>query len=282
MLRTLLPIMSVLAPTTTLLGNPSSVTPVHEIAFADQALDNCIKKYALEQGYITVGDVKEVPCFHKGIRSIGGVEIFTEALVIDLSRNEISDWQPLMGLGKNLGYLDIHDNPILCSQMSKLAKSLPQTYLVGFDPRTCISDDRPTTPSANDHHEPNLPKPEFPSQPPILAAQYADIAPIISENCGSCHQNGYAKDGVTLDSEVEVKKWSRSIIAVIESGAMPPRSGNWIKSKGAQTLISYLKALSPDTVGQRPSQNHDGDDDDRDHDREKETGSESEKSDDRD
>jgi hypothetical protein len=166
--------------------------------------------------------------------------------VIDLSRNQIQDWTPLMGLKENLGYLDIHDNPILCSQMIQLARSLPRAFLVGFDPQNCIKNDLPTGPGPTPLPPTPLPTPPFPEQ----GISYQEVAPIIATRCGSCHQGVSPEDGVVLDTENQVKREARSMIKTIVRGKMPPRSGGWASTTEAQLLLSYLRSVS------RPGSSH--------------------------
>jgi len=113
---------------------------VKEVLFEDTALATCVLTYAAEQGYEYTDEVREIPCFNRDIKWLGGIERFAEVLVVDVSRNQIADFRPLFLLGKALGYLDVHMNPIPCTQMILLARLYPRAYLVGFDPRECVID----------------------------------------------------------------------------------------------------------------------------------------------
>lgn len=225
---------------------------VKDVKFADRALANCVNTYANEQGYRTVMEVHEIPCFHRGITSLSGLEFFTDALVIDLSVNNISDWSPLYGLGQNLGYLDIHQNPIPCSQMIALSRKLPHAYLIGFDPRDCIEDQASEPMPSPVPSQPQPQKPELPSPlPPIQA--------IIANNCGDCHQLGKHKGGIKFDTEADLSRNSGAALDSILSGQMPPRDKQWKNSPEGQALIAYLTQLASQNPGQ--GSDHDNDDD---------------------
>ena len=113
---------------------------VQDVKFDDPALATCVQTYAAEQGYVYADEVKEIPCFNRAIKWLGGLEAFQQVLVVDVSRNFIQDFRPIFKLGDQLGYLDIHDNPVPCTQMILLSRIYPKAYLVGFDPRTCVVD----------------------------------------------------------------------------------------------------------------------------------------------
>jgi len=113
---------------------------VNDVVFEDPALSACVQTYASEQGYTYADEVKEIPCFNRDIKWLGGLEAFQQVLVVDVSRNYIRDLRPVFKLGDQLGYLDIHDNPVPCTQMILLSRLYPKAYLVGFDPRTCVVD----------------------------------------------------------------------------------------------------------------------------------------------
>jgi hypothetical protein len=113
---------------------------VGDLKFADPRLDTCIKTYAAEQGYRSAADVKEVPCFGLGIQSLNGIEALTEALVVDVSVNQIADFTPLYSLAAKIAYIDIHANRILCSDMLVLSRvlnraSIPRTALPKLEDR---------------------------------------------------------------------------------------------------------------------------------------------------
>ncbi|MDG1481092.1 MAG: hypothetical protein P8R54_15985 [Myxococcota bacterium] len=59
---------------------------------------------------------------------------------------------------------------------------------------------------------------------------HADVAPIITTSCGSCHTEG-GIGGMALTTLAEVTAWSQAIYAAVESGSMPP----WLASDGCNT-----------------------------------------------
>ena len=248
-------------------------TKVEEAVFADTALDQCVKSYAKREGYETVGAVKEIPCFNMGIKSIQGLEIFTEALVVDLSRNQIQDFTPLYTHTTQLGYIDIHGNPIKCSDMLKLSHQLKNAWRVGFDTNNCIMDGdesqpKPANPAPTPPELPTKPAPSSPTPPRAPAGEvtFAAIAPILAAACGSCHQGGKHKGGVVLDDEASLHKYSRSSREEIARGSMPPKEPGWRDSSDGQLLLKYLEQEI--AAGRAPAGKggHDHDDDEHDDD----------------
>lgn len=260
-------------------------TPVEAVDFADPALAECVRTYAREQHYATVEEVKEIPCFHRGIQSIKGLEAFTAALVVDLSRNQISDFQPLFALDRMLGYVDIHENPITCEQLIALSHQLRHAYRVGFDPSSCLGAPAPTgpsptppSPSTPPSPAPSAPRPTEPVEPGSIS--YQEVAPVIAEACGHCHQGGRHKGGIALDDEAALRRNAGAIADSIHSGRMPPRDPQWRDSADGKTVITYLQSLGGQGAGgadhgrgdHHGHDGHDGssgghdDDDDHDHD----------------
>ena len=255
---------------------PAQELAVVDVVFADQELAKCVQKYSAEQGYRTVAEVKEIPCFNLGIHSLAGLELFSEALVIDVSVNDISDFSPLYELGAGLGYLDIHGNHIACSILPLLSRYLPHAFLVGLDPRTCELD-RPAptppaptppaptppapTPSAptppaptSSTPTPPAPTPSAPTPPappvdPLPAPGFAEVVEIVSSHCGSCHMNGRHKGGVRLDSEEDMLGNRSRVLGSIRRGRMPPRGYGFASSLEGQKLMTYLGSLTTRTPG---------------------------------
>jgi len=240
---------------------PAQEQAVVDVVFADPELASCVQTYSAEQGYRTVAEVKEIPCFNRGIRSLAGLEVFSEALVIDVSVNAISDFSPLYDLGARLGYLDIHSNHIACGILPVLARHLPHAFLVGLDPRTCESDPSnpaptppaPTPPAPTPPAPtPPAPTPPAPTPPagPLSTSDFGDVIAIISSNCGSCHMNGRHKGGISLDSEQDVLGNGRSVLGSIQSGRMPPRGQGFASSPEGQKLVAYLRTkVAPTSSG---------------------------------
>ena len=252
-------------------------TKVSELSFPDAALDRCVKNWATQEGYLTVADVKEIPCFNLGITSIVGLEIFTEALVIDLSRNQIEDFSPLFGLTTLLGYIDIHANRIRCGHMIKLSQALKQAWRVGFDTNNCIPDEAPTNKSPDEQPDPRpaptppvvppAPPPAAPATPASPTVSYGSVAKIISDACGSCHQAGKHKGGVALDDEQQLLHHGRAVLSDIERGSMPPKDHTWGQGPDGKIVVKYLQeqiAAGRIPAGKAPK--HDDDDDDDEHD----------------
>jgi len=222
---------------------------VVDVVFADQELAKCVQKYSAEQGYRTVAEVKEIPCFNRGIHSLAGIEWFSEALVIDVSVNDISDFSPLYDLGAQLGYLDIHDNHIACSILPVLSRYLPHAFLVGLDPRTCELD-RPAPPAPPAPTPPPAPPaPPAPPVDPLPAPGFAEVVEIVSSHCGSCHMNGRHKGGVRLDSEEDMLGNRSRVLGSIRRGRMPPRGYGFASSPEGQKLMTYLGSLTTRTPG---------------------------------
>jgi hypothetical protein len=57
-----------------------------------------------------------------------------------------------------------------------------------------------------------------------------DIAPLMSQECTSCHNNSKASAGVNLTSHANVSKFANSSLVAINSGYMP-QSGKWSADK---------------------------------------------------
>ena len=57
-----------------------------------------------------------------------------------------------------------------------------------------------------------------------------DIAPLMSQECTSCHNNANTSAGVNLSSFANVSKFASSSISAINAGIMPP-SGKWSADK---------------------------------------------------
>ncbi len=245
-------------------------TKVAELHLADPALDKCIKTYADQEGYQTVAEVKEIPCFNLGIKSVIGLEIFTEALVIDLSRNEIEDFLPLFGLNTRLGYIDIHANPVKCSHMIQLSQALRQAFRVGFDSNNCVPDfgDVRSTPAPAPAPGPAPePTPQPSPEPKPATTSYSAVAPIIADACGACHQGSKKKGGVSLDSEELLIRHGRAVVSDIEGGSMPPKDHSWGSSPDGQMVLKYLQeqiAAGRIPAGKAPKHDDDDDDDDED------------------
>ena len=239
---------------------------VADLSMTDKKLEACIKTYAAEQHYEFLADVTEIPCFNLGIKSLQGMEVFTEALVIDVSRNDIRDFTPLFELNKRLGYIDIHANPIACTHMLELGYKLRQAFRVGFDPDNCLRDGQtqPDAPPAQPIPNQPIPKPA-PAPAPQSSTEYSKIQAAVASACGTCHQNGKHKDGVALDSEADLLRHGASSLATVESGKMPPGDSEWRSSPEGQLVISYLKDQA--AKGRIPTRGgHDGHDDDDDDD----------------
>jgi len=233
---------------------------VADLSMTDKKLEACIKTYAAEQHYEFLADVKEIPCFNLDIQSLQGMEVFTEALVIDVSRNNIHDFAPLFGLNKNLGYIDIHANPIACTQMLDLSHNLRQAFRVGFDPDNCLRDGQPQPDVSPAQPVPN----PQPVPAPQASLEYNKVRAAVASACGACHQNGKHKDGVALDSEADLLRHGASSLATVESGKMPPGDSEWRSSPEGQLVISYLKDQA--AKGRIPTRGgHDDDDDEHEH-----------------
>ena len=238
---------------------------VADLSMTDKKLEACIKTYAAEQHYEFLADVKEIPCFNLDIQSLQGMEVFTEALVIDVSRNNIHDFTPLFGLNKNLGYIDIHANPIACTHMLDLSHNLRHAFRVGFDPDNCLRDGQtqPDAPQAQPIPSQPIPNPA-PAPAPQSSTEYSKVQAAVASACGACHQNGKHKDGVALDSEADLLRHGASSLATIESGKMPPDESEWRSSAEGQLVVSFLK--DQQAKGRIPTRGgHDDDDDDDEH-----------------
>jgi hypothetical protein len=238
---------------------------VVDLKLTDEKLEACIKTYAAEQHYEVLADVKEIPCFNRGIKSLQGMEVFTEALVIDVSRNDIRDFTPLFELNKRLGYIDIHANPIACAHMLDLSHHQRQAFRVGFDPDNCLRDGQtqPDAPQAQPIPSQPIPNPA-PAPAPQSSTEYSKVQAAVASACGACHQNGKHKDGVALDSEADLLRHGASSLATIESGKMPPDESEWRSSAEGQLVVSYLK--DQQAKGRIPTRGgHDDDDDDDEH-----------------
>ncbi len=97
------------------------------------------------------------------------------------------------------------------------------------------------------------------------AHDYAQVAAIISQNCGGCHTEGGHKGGVRLDTEPDLLASGAEVLATIQTGRMPPRDPDFADSPAGQAVIAYLQATGTLPPGDEPPRGrcrrHHGDDD---------------------
>ena len=72
---------------------------------------------------------------------------------------------------------------------------------------------------------------------------YKDIAEIVSTSCLSCHSAETAYGDVILDSEANLQKLSKEVLASLSTGAMPLGDEGLKDRAEGKLLISYLESL---------------------------------------
>ena len=75
----------------------------------------------------------------------------------------------------------------------------------------------------------------------------ADIASIVSDNCGSCHNAVDANGGVILETQEQILKLKSSIIKVLNDGSMPLGDPGFGSSEDGKIFLDWL-AAQPDPV----------------------------------
>lgn len=77
---------------------------------------------------------------------------------------------------------------------------------------------------------------------------YADVAPIIADNCQFCHTGGAdAVAGISLDTEAEVVAQAKLIYAAVSTGLMPYGDETWHLTADGQKLLDYAQSQIPVT-----------------------------------
>lgn len=89
--------------------------------------------------------------------------------------------------------------------------------------------------------------PETNCVPPATPSYQADVTPIMSQYCTSCHSGTFASGGVLLDSYPEVKKYvdNGKLIGSITwaSGVSPmPKNGNKLSSCNIGKIQAWVTA----------------------------------------
>ena len=92
----------------------------------------------------------------------------------------------------------------------------------------------PTTPTT-----PTIPTTPTTSDTTKVISYKTDIAPLMSQECTSCHNNSITSGGVNLSSYANVSKYASSSLSAINSGYMPP-SGKW----SADQITIFSKWIS--------------------------------------
>lgn len=92
--------------------------------------------------------------------------------------------------------------------------------------------------------------PETNCAPPASPSYQADIAPLMSQYCTSCHSGSFASGGIKLDSYPEVMKYvtNNQLIGTITwaSGYSPmPKNGNKLSSCNIGKIQAWISAGSP-------------------------------------
>lgn len=83
---------------------------------------------------------------------------------------------------------------------------------------------------------------------PTLALSWeTDIKPIVSDNCGGCHNAADASGGVILESQEQVLKLKASIITVLNEGSMPLGDPGFGSSEQGKKFLDWLET-QPDPV----------------------------------
>lgn len=116
---------------------------LEELELEDDALRECILQWADVEFnlYSQVKDVREISCADKGIKSLKGIEVFSEYMIaLDLSGNEITDWSPLFDF-HHVGAIYLFDTEISCYDLIPLRKSLHRAMFVGVSLQTCTYDE---------------------------------------------------------------------------------------------------------------------------------------------
>ena len=89
--------------------------------------------------------------------------------------------------------------------------------------------------------------PETNCTAPANPSFQADIAPVMTQHCVSCHAGGFASGNVILDSYTEVKKYADNgkLAGTITwaSGFSPmPKNGNKLSSCHIQAIQAWIAA----------------------------------------
>ena len=92
--------------------------------------------------------------------------------------------------------------------------------------------------------------PESACVPPTAPSYQADIVPILSQHCTSCHSGTFASGNVLLDSYAEVKKYTDNgqLMGTITwaSGYSPmPKNGNKLPNCHVATLQTWIATGAP-------------------------------------
>ena len=75
------------------------------------------------------------------------------------------------------------------------------------------------------------------------APTYAEVENIIADNCLGCHSSDASLGDVALDSEANVKAFSKQVLAVLKAGIMPPGDVEFGDSANGVAFIRYLESL---------------------------------------
>jgi len=83
--------------------------------------------------------------------------------------------------------------------------------------------------------------------PAPVVSWETDIKPIVTDNCGGCHNSADPSGGVVLESQDQVVKLKASIITVLNDGSMPLGDPGFGSSEDGKKFLDWL-AVQPDPV----------------------------------
>jgi hypothetical protein len=82
---------------------------------------------------------------------------------------------------------------------------------------------------------------------PVTPPTYADIAPIVTNNCVGCHNVDFAYADVVLETEADLIKQRDLVEAAVSSGSMPLGFPEFKDSEEGKALLAWLAAQKPAT-----------------------------------
>lgn len=83
------------------------------------------------------------------------------------------------------------------------------------------------------------------SPEPRLLPTYADIAPIVADNCLSCHSADVASGDIVLDTKDKLNAVSLEALNALKAGIMPLGDEGFKDTADGKLLLQYLESLQP-------------------------------------